>query len=67
MMTAGTHGAPKAKINSVNPCLRFIGLIPIATDWHIKLVMRLDVELDFLSVNSSPEHGSLSGTKDVKN
>lgn len=34
MMTAGTHGAPKAKINSVNPCLRFIGLIPIATDWH---------------------------------
>lgn len=31
------RGAKKAKVNSVDPSLRFDGLIPVAADWHTRL------------------------------
>ena len=31
------RGAKKAKVNSVDPALRFEGLIPMAEDWHTRL------------------------------
>lgn len=37
LTAARARGAKKAKINSVDPSLRFDGLIPIAEDWHARL------------------------------
>ena len=36
LTAARARGAKKAKVNSDSPTSRFEGLIPAATDWHIK-------------------------------
>ena len=37
LTAARARGAKKAKVNSVDPELRFEGLIPVAEDWHTRL------------------------------
>lgn len=37
LTAARARGAKKAKANSVDPSLRFDGLIPVAEDWHTRL------------------------------
>jgi L1 cell adhesion molecule like protein len=37
LTAARARGAKLAKVNSIDPRLRFEGLIPFAEDWHTKL------------------------------
>ncbi len=37
LTAARARGAKRAKANSIDPCLKFDGLIPVAEDWHTKL------------------------------
>ena len=44
---ARARGAKKAEVNSISPCARLEGLVPVAEDWHVKVsllkVSRLDL------------------------
>lgn len=37
LTAARARGAKKAKVNSIDPCLKFDGLIPVSEDWHTRL------------------------------
>ena len=37
LTAARARAAKDAKVNSIDPSLKFDGLIPVAEDWHIRL------------------------------
>lgn len=37
LTAARARGAQKAKVNSPSPSARFVGLVPMAEDWHTKV------------------------------